>query len=273
MKSFQRFAVLAAVIAAICTVGPALAEGLRPCRPEAIWRPARVASGERLSPAPANTAGCIQGAELPPDPQLRLWRCPVDPSEGHKLTADGAVILLSYRGQPWQALPDEVSADGYLGLDIATVDLDGDGDGAAERVLATWNSQSNGLGINRWTVRVFTADWLLVSTYEDVAEWSVRNLVRAPPPRKGCDLALTRFAEQDGTSANPGMALQARFLRFEGRQMQPADDRPVLTRRYDRRFEAERNKHYRRSRSQDRGDILRWLSHADVVRSSASSSN
>ncbi len=270
MRSTNCTTGLAIVLAAIFFATPALTEALRPCRPDAIWRPARSIEGtpasERLRPTPSNPIGCVHGISFAPLPELRLWRCQIVPPEGQDL-AEGSsehALLISFRHQPWQALPDEVMAGRYRSFEIISIDLDGDGD--SEHVLATWNSQGNGLGINRWTVRIFSSDWRLMSTHREVLEWSPRNLVLAPASRRGCDLTLTSFIESRDSRGREGISLEARFLRFDGGEMLPADDRATITRRYDRRFEAERNAHYRRTGYQESGDVLRWLSHPDAVR-------
>ena len=247
---------------------PALAAGLEACRPLSIATPARpprdAVTSSWLKPVPENPVGCTHGIAFEAGGGATLWRCQVVPPEGKDLpegTPEHAFLLMR-PGQPVQVLPDELMAGKYQSFDLIRVDLDGDG--SQETVLAAWNTQGNGMGVHRWTIRVFDAGWKLLATFPEVVDWGNTSLVRAPAGRRGCDIAITRYVESVNRAGRPGISLEARFQRLNTGALAEATDRPAIRRRYDRTFEAARTRHFDRNPDSDKGDVARWLSHRDA---------
>ncbi len=189
-----------------------------------------------------------------------VLRCRVMAGDGEADLPDGMpdyVILVDRPGRDRLVLPDRVMAERFGAFEVYTTDLDGDG--AAEQILAAWNTEGIGLGINRWTIRVFDRDWTLLSTFEDVADWSPENLVAAPHARPGCDLAITDFVDDLDTRRGEGLAFRAHFYRLVAGQMIEAMDRPTLSRRYTLAFEAQRTADM--EANPEGGNVVGWLGH------------
>ena len=234
--------------------GAALAQ-IAPCDVAEIHRPA-----PGITEAPPNAAGCERGAGLVAG-MTRLFRCQVLPESGEADIPESSpeyVFLLDRAGQERLVLPDSLMAGRFDAFEVYVVDLDGDQQ--PEHVLAAWSAQGNGLGVNRWTIRVFDADWTLISTFEDVADWGDSSLVEAAGSRSGCDLAITGFVEHTNAKGRPGTAFEARFFRREASQMVQAEDRPTLTRRYTFSFQDQRTAHFEAGDFY-KGDVAAWLSH------------
>jgi hypothetical protein len=258
-----RRAVFATLLLAALLPAEAMAQ-LRACRPLSVARPVAppgvTSDTGGLIPVPANPVHCRQGVSLRVD-DATIWRCQSIPPDGEDLP-EGApeyAFFIERPGQPLQVLPDDLMAGRHRSFEVLSIDLDGDGQ--PERVLAAWNAQGNGMGVHRWTIRVFDRDWKLLGAFPEVADWGDTSIVRAPAPRRGCDLAITSFVEsvQDGRA---GISFQARFHRLANGTMQEATDRPTLARRYTFNFERRRTRHFDRPDAQDKGDIVAWLGRA-----------
>lgn len=238
---------------------------LRACRPSAAVRPVAPAGSNLDAPAlesvPTNPVQCRSGVSLKIDDTV-VWRCQAIPPDDEDLP-EGApeyAFLIERPGRPLQVLPDSLMAGRLRSFDVITIDLDGDG--TPERVLAAWNGQSNGLGVNRWTIRVFDGDWKLIATLPDVSDWGDSSLVRAPAGRRGCDIAATSFVDSVNRQGVAGISFQARFHRLANGRLEEAADRPALARRYTFAFERQRTRHFDRSEAQEKGDIVAWLATA-----------
>lgn len=229
---------------------------IAPCPTSVAGRPAPV-----VVPAPPNAVGCERGVGFKVG-TTDLFRCQVMPAPGQDDIPEGSpeyVFLLDRPGHDRVVLPDSLMAGRFEAYEVLTVDLDVDG--RPEHVLAAWNAQGNGIGVNRWTIRVFAPDWTPIATFEDVADWGDSSLVAAPDGRPGCDLAVTGFVDHVDARGRPGIAFRARFHRLQEQRMIPAADRPALTRRYDFAFQRERIAHFQRHDEPITGDAAAWLSH------------
>ena len=264
---------LKALIIALAACLPVCAQAALVACPSEVLRPTYEAATDEqpdggLQPAPANGVNCTVGVPLVVDAGVTLWRCRVDLPEG-----DGSEtyepdendwsygLLLVRDGEPAQAYRDELMAGRYGAWHVIKADLDGDGQ--SERVVALWNAQGNGLGLNHWTLRVFDEAWKPLGESFEASEWSASSLVQAPAPRKGCDLAVASWVE-DRSTGRDGIALQAQFLRLHDGAVAEAEDRPPLRRRYTNALERERGAHYNAQPDGDgiEGDVPGWLRNA-----------
>lgn len=265
---------LKAMTIALSACLPMVAQAALVACPAEVLRPVYDAATDEqpqggLQPVPANGVDCTVGVPLVVDPGVTLWRCRVDFPEG-----DGSepyepdedawsnALLVVRDGQPAQAYRDELMAGRYGAWHVIKADLDGDGRG--ERVVAMWNAQGNGLGVNHWTLQVFSADWTPMGASFEASEWSAGSLVKAPASRTGCDIAVASWVE-DSSTGRDGIALQATFLRLHDGVLAEAADRPPLRRRYTNAFQRERTAHYESNLEHDgiEADVPAWL--ADVV--------
>lgn len=258
---YSRLALLAVLLT------PAAADAaLRPCRGASFSRPAmQKAAPGALAPTPANGMGCARGVSVDAGDGARLWRCAASFDDGVEIpeNAPEHAFLLERPGQKLVEMPDSLMAGRLGSFDLIAVDLDGDG--MREHLLAAWNTQGNGIGINSWTVRVFAGDWTLLKQFDEVLDWGDSHLVAAPKGRAGCDIAITSFVESRNRQGREGVSYEARFFALRAGSVAPADDRPVLQRRYDRTFEWQRTTLFERAENRNvpelKGDLRTWLSH------------
>ena len=240
---------------------------LLPCREARHLRPLASPNGAYadLSLVPANGVACVDGAFLALPEGGRLWRCAAQAPDGQDLPEDAPehAFLLERPGQPLVAMPDSLMAGRLRSFEVIEVDIDGDG--KKERILAAWNAQGNGIGVNSWTIRVFDASWTLLRQFDEVSDWGDSSLVAAPKGRRGCDIAVTGFVESQNARGREGISFEARFHALVDGKLVAATDRPVLQRRYDKGFERERTTLFERSEARGapeiKGDVRGWLSH------------
>ena len=243
-------------------VAPNAWAALSACRGIAFARPTAPAKGAEPALVPANPIGCRHGISFSPEPGVTLWRCQVVPAEGEADIPEDSpeyAFLIERPGEPMRVIHDQLMGGRYAAFSVARVDLDGDG--REERVLAAWNGQGNGLGVNGWTIRVFDSSWTLLREFAEVSEWGDGSIVAAPKGRRGCDLAVTRFVESVNGKGVTGISFQARFFGLRDGKVEEAADRPAIERRYDFAFERQRSGRYRRDEDGTTGDVVAWLSH------------
>ena len=283
-RPFRRIPRLAIAVAAALLPALSAAQAWTGCdvvtrRPAPV--PDRV-DGARfggLPEAPANDVGCLFGWPLQVDAQTVIWRCMIDPdiqeaataddgSVDEYIRADGTVaddidpgrweyaLMLMRDGQPVRGFRDALMAGYYHAWSIHEVDLDGDG--RRENLVALWNGQGNGMGVNGWTLRLFSADWQLLASRADVADWGPSALRAAPSPRQGCDIGVTGWVE-DRSTGREGIAFEAKFLRLQDGRLVEATDQPPVRRRYTNRFQAERTAWFDAAEDRLEGDPAGWL--------------
>lgn len=252
---------VASLLVAI-VVAPQASAALSACRGMTFVRPN---SADVPGAVPDNPIGCRHGISFKPEDGVTLWRCQVLPPDGQDDLPEGTsdyAFLIERPGQPMQVLPDQLMAGRYAAFSLARVDLDGDG--TAERVLAAWNAQGNGLGVNGWTIRVFDASWRLLREFDQVSEWGDGSILAAPKGRKGCDLAITAFVDSKNRRGQSGISFQARFFGLKDGRVAETADRPAIERRYDFAFQRQRGARSRRGDDMT-GDVVAWLSHPSTI--------
>ncbi len=235
---------------------PMAAQALTPCRNMAVVQPPHIPATDEaplggLRPTPENPVNCTLGLPLEAEPGVTLWRCltewpdDIEPPED----AWSHAFLLVRDGQPMQTFKDDLMAGYFHAYQVIKVDLDADG--TEERVLAAWNAQGNGLGIHAWTVRVFSADWRLITRYDEVIDWGRNSLIQA---KMGCEIAITTYVERDGG----GVAFEAGFVRLADGRMAESERAPVR-RRLTFNFQKQRRDHFERDEDNLEGDVAGWL--------------
>jgi hypothetical protein len=126
-----------------------------------------------------------------------------------------------------------------------------------EYVLAIWNAQSNGMGINVWTLIVLTRDLHHLETITDVADFGPNNIVQGP---NGCALAVTSFSQVNGARGRNHWVYKARFMRLRSGDMVPATNMPPRERRYNAAFERQRISGFdAQTKFPKYGDAVSWL--------------
>lgn len=259
-------AISATIVAGTMVLGATASQAqLVPC-PATIVRapPAMDASDERplgtMRATPTNPVHCTTGVALPVTATITLWRCLTEPPEDETGVADAPwshAFMIEREGEALQYYRDEVMAGALDAWRVVDADLDGDG--ASEHVVALWNSQGNGLGISRWTLHVFSPDWRLLGTREEVADWGRSAIIAAPGGRPGCDMLLTDYVEDAPAPGREGYALEAKFLGMVDGLVVEVDDRSVLRRRLDARLQRQRALRDAGEGFEIESDVAAWL--------------
>ena len=246
---------------------------LAPCDSLTVATPPAVGATD-LNPlgamqrVPANASNCNWGVALMADARTTLWRCIVEYPDGVQAPEDAPshALLLIRSDLPVQSFPDSVMAGALDAWRLFDVDLDGDG--RREHVVALWNGQGNGLGINAWTLRIFSPDWQQLGERENVLDWGESGIVAASPGRRGCDIAITDYVDDAHQGAT---GYQARFVTVRDGRLIDVPQRGALYRRLTDSFQ-----HVRRARDAAMNDgdgplvigsdVAAWLAPAVVLR-------
>lgn len=199
-------------------------------------------------------------AACDPDDLAQVWslgsgvhamRCalpqPVNAEEG----ANSGGLFIQRDGQDLFSLQGNAipAMDGNDGLVVLRSDLSGDG--APETILAAHQSESQGLGVNLWTLYVFDAHWNLLGSRTDVADWGPRSFVSRATAATvtptagvaGCALLLTDWREFEAAGGRAETWLVGTRADIRGEPLDlVSEPEPLASRRLDRRFAAERRR-------------------------------
>jgi hypothetical protein len=164
-------------------------------------------------------------------------------------------------GQLLQQWATEVSP--MMGPEALQVtQLDVDGDGRPEWVLAQFQAQSNGLGVSYHRLCVlWTGEPRRAPLCRDVAEWQQLTVLVKEEGRPGCSLVDSQWQSgRDARDKSRGAGTYAvgRVLRLQGPRWQPAADRAAVSRRLLDDFMNERE-----SLPQSNAQRL-WYQHPDA---------
>lgn len=235
---------------------------LMQCEDVEIMRPQKLESNDydidsKLQPVRVpNPAKCDRGVLLDVG-SAKLWRCRVvtpESAEYDEKQWEQAIIIeaptnriLAYRS--------ELMAGAYDRFLVTRADLDADG--AKENILATWDSQGNGMGVHTWTLRIFSDNWQPISQAYEAKDWGPSAIVKAPNG-KGCQIAITTWVE-DKSRRVAGGALQANFIALINGEIKPSNDMPILRRRYTFNFQKQRLDTFNSPVGNYEGDPAKWL--------------
>lgn len=223
---------LAALIALAPSAGLAA-----PCPAFKVSAPAQ---GALLQAMPANPAGCTVGVPLRLRSGETVWRCPIEAPDGVELAADAPThARVVTRGDAVLFHAND-SAAGVALDDIRVVEVDLSGDGAPERVLAARLSESQGLGISRWRLDVFDAQWTHLGQEGEVADWGATAFA-AHPTREGCAAVVTTYLSYDMPGGREALFLAAELADVRNGAFDRMFEGPRWERRLDRRLTALRD--------------------------------
>jgi hypothetical protein len=229
-----------------------------PCASKQVLRPT---GAQQPRPALPNQAGCTRGYRIEARPGLAFWRCDDDGAGTMNLdNAAASAILVEQDGRIVQSFADEAQGGGLDTWMVVGADLDGSGQ--RSWTIAAWNSQSQGMGINTWSLHVVDPGGRHAGSLPDIADWSPDLIVRASGAARGCTLATSRFT--DGASG--AMTWIVGFKRLVGGRLAAEPGRATLQRRYDRAFERERTAWFSRPGFNPQGNPIAWLAPATPVR-------
>ncbi len=230
---------------------PALAQAssaLRPCRDLQV----SAADAALTAQVPTNSIGCRTGGRIS-GRDFSIVHC------AGQETVDGTLginrLIVKKHGGRTQVVDAQNQSPTLNAMSMYEVDL---GDSRSrEYVLALWDSQSNGMGINNWTLVVLTSELQHLETIPNVADFGLNNFVRSP---NGCALAITSFAQGVRASEPNAWYFKARFTRLRGGNIVRAEGIAPRQRRYTGAFERQRIASFdRRSGFPKSGNAVVWL--------------
>lgn len=185
---------------------------------------------------------------------LAFWRCQVTP-EG-----EGA-ILVERLGAMSSHLADQIGVGEVAAWHVVGADLDGSGN--RSWVVATWNGQTQGLGVNYWTLFIFRPDGTYLNTTTEVADWSPTLVVKASGSQRGCAIGIPTLIQ----SRQGALIWQVHFNRLRQTTLSPDRGLGTFERRLDARFLAERTTWNARQGFNPEGNPTAWLARARKVQS------
>lgn len=205
-----------------------------------------------LKDVPKNSANCNKGIVIE-NGDIQVWRCRIDYENPYKDWE--SAFLVFKNGKEIFKAKDEVMAGMYETFYSIKVDLDGNG--KSENIVALWNSQGNGLGVNSWTLYLFDNAWNQKGKPIQTRDWGPSSFVAN---KKGCDILLTDWAE-DFSKKTPGAGYKGVFYSYHGKNLVKSENRPVLMRRLLDSFDVERGD-FREASEENQfiGDPIKWLS-------------
>jgi hypothetical protein len=235
-------------------ISPALAQNrpaLRVC-PTVVTSSAAI---ELTARVPANSIGCASAGVITAN-KVALYHC-----KGPEAT-DGAIgqnrLIIARQGKPTITLNAVNQSPALQAMSLYQIGASGDQ--AGSYVLALWEAQSNGMGINAWTVMVFDPAFRPLQTFTNVADFGPRNLVMGPT---GCALGVTTFEDRGASGTNTGWRYKARFVSLTGGRVAPIASMPPRERRYTLAFERQRIATFDAHRGfPDYGDMVSWMNAA-----------
>lgn len=250
------------------TIATAAPRTLAKCDNIEVMRPQKLAENgnaqdENMLPLPAsNPAKCDRGVRLDVGTAV-VWRCRVNVPETAEYDENQWEHAIIIEAPQPQALTyrSELMAGAYDRFMVTKADLDGDGN--RENILATWDSQGNGMGVHTWTIRVFSANWRPISEAFEAKDWGPSAIVKSPNGAR-CEIAITSWVE-DNSRPVTGGALQANFINMIDGTMRPSNDMPILRRRFTFNFQKQRIATFDNPIGNYEGDPIKWLSQTSYV--------
>jgi hypothetical protein len=243
----------AIAMVAIALTLPTSATAFERCPGKAIVRPAANATP---LPVPASRAPCTQGYRLQASPTLAFWRC----DDGGNGAMSSAAILVEQNGRVRDTFSDAVSAGALSSWHLIGADLDGSGRNTW--IVATWNAQSQGLGINSWTLHMFTPYGRLITKTSGIGDWSPDLVVKAANNTAGCAVGLARYV---GNSQGQ-TSWRVQFHRTTRTRLVREQGRTTYVRRLTTTFQQERAAWFSQPGFVTEGDPKTWLMQARPLR-------
>ena len=200
---------------------------------------------------PTTRQGCDAAycTEVPPDPRICACLSEKEPT--------GIQILFEYPSgvikKPW--ITNEVSYVYFVTESFRLDAVDLNGDGKDELLFGAMSSQSNGIGIEYWTV--WAIDEGQASDPIEVQDYGTMSFATRPHSSRSCQLLVSRWINGWESSQGPGKYIVGRWYQFskgEGRSggFFPRFDRPAVYQRY--RFSLQQL----RSEANESGKPLLW---------------
>lgn len=210
-----------------------------------------------LKDVPKNSANCDKGIAIE-NGDTQIWRCRIDYENPYKDWE--SAFLIFKNGKEIFKAKDEVLAGMYETFYSISADLDGNG--KSENIVALWNSQGNGLGVNTWTLYVFDHQWRQKGKAIETRDWGPNSFVKA---KKGCEVLLTDWAE-DFSKKPSGTGYRGVFYSFTNNGLSKSKSRPILMRRLYDSFDIERGE-FREASEENQyiGDPIGWLSRNSYI--------
>ncbi len=210
-----------------------------------------------LADVPNNSVNCKKGMMVEMG-GAQIWRCRIDYEKPYKDWESAFLVLKN--GKEIFKSKDEVMAGMYETFYSIKADLDGNGKN--ENIVALWNAQGNGLGVNTWTLYVFDQNWIQKGKAIETRDWGPNSFVAK---KKGCDILITSWAE-DFSKKRVGDGYKGVFYSYDANGPFKAKNRPILMRRLYDSFDIERGEFRDKTdENQYIGDPIGWLSRNSYI--------
>lgn len=190
------------------------------------WRKDKLC-GRKLADFQAVAAlqGCTQDAYCAQaSAETRICACVKSEETGE------SQLTLEYKGEIKKQWTIEIMPS-MLGPESLRLDgADLDGDGKDELLLGAMLSQSNGIGIQYWTVWAITGEQ--VSEPLEIQDYGTMGFATHPKAGGGCRLLVSRWINGWEPKRGEGLYIAGRWYEFANGEFFPSSERPAVYRRY-----------------------------------------
>lgn len=201
---------------------------------------------------PANSANCNKGIKIEIE-GAQIWRCRIDYDKPYK-DWESAFLIIKNGKEIFKA-KDDLMAGMYETFYSIKADLNADG--KSENIIALWNAQGNGMGVNTWTLYTFDNAWKQKGKAIETRDWGPNSFVKT---KNGCDIIISDWAE-DFSKKPSGAGYKGVFYSYGSNGFTKAKGKPILMRRLYDSFDIERGEFREKSdENQYIGDPIGWLS-------------
>jgi hypothetical protein len=221
----------------ICTVAVILLFGISNgthagSRPD-DWRNDKECGKRWPSPTKADITGCQKAYCTQLSETSRICSClpSIENAEGNIFIEKSGTVV-----QRWKAQLDPRADEFSFRVDAAELTAVG----KEEFVVAAMETQSNGMGVQYWTVWAVTDT--AISKPIAIHDYGTLGFLTRQKGEKVCNLLVTRWMDGSEPKRGDGLYLVGRWFNFEDGNFTPHFERPIIYRRYLKSFEQQRNK-------------------------------
>ncbi|HEX8699782.1 MAG TPA: LysM domain-containing protein [Myxococcaceae bacterium] len=180
------------------------------------------------APTPAEVSGCARAGCTQSPTGARVCACLAQEQEGQE---PEDLLFLEEAGAR-RKVSSQLPLFGSV-EDFEVLDVDMDGNGSPERVVAVHFASSNGLGVESWDLHIVEPQRSPHTTLR-IAEYGEGSLLRRADGR-GCDVLQTDWKDLQDPLKGSGLYFVGRRLEYRDGALRPTSE-PIRARRYLREF-------------------------------------
>lgn len=169
--------------------------------------------------------GCLKDAYCAQAPgEIRVCACMKSDESGETL------LTLEQKGVTKKQWSIEIMLMSFGAESLRLDEADLDGNGTNELLLGVMGSQSNGMGVQYWTVWSIAGEQ--VSEPLQIEDYGTMGFATQSQQGGACQLLVSRWIDGSEPGRGAGLYIVGRWYRFTAGSFFADSDRPVVYRRY-----------------------------------------